>query len=536
MNTPNRSGRIALLVALVALPFLLWFRNEGIPLSDESFYAHAAVQWLRSGTPTTGASIFEHRWALIYPMSVLAGWFGTSVFGLSLWSALCFFGVLLSVFFWMRAQSYPNYHWAIALLATNPAMIWSAVNISPDIVCTCFTLIAILLTLHRAQPYALSKGLLVGFAFGLAFWAKETAVFFGIPMLVFAAGDLKNQRNQRFWFGLAVGLIVFIVAYLAVYQVYTGNYLQRFEALKTNYLNRTDDPFSLAGKPWSVRLERLFVRPIPFFLKEPGYSFVCLALLLLLQKSFWKNANNTLREVAIVALSVGCYFVFGTVSLSSYTPITLADRMILPVLPYLILLVVYPNTSSHQQPTLSRLLTITLFGLSSVAIALLSQKHTLPLVLSALFAACVVVVVWRKWYSQNLLLSLVMGFQLAFLWFTPRNTEYFIERSMLKQALTDPQTQVIATDPRLAAMYRSHIEFDSLLSGKVICWDSVAHVMSKLPQGAIYVLENRQRIASPVIGNGHVPSVLQFRLGTDQIVQEQGNSRLWKRFLPVSVE
>ncbi len=536
MKLPTQNGMIALFIALAALPFLLWFRNEGIPLSDESAYAHAAVQWMNTGLPTTGASIFEHRWALIYPMSILAGSFGKSIFGLTLWSTLCFMGVLASLFIWMRAKGHPNTFWAIALLATNPAMIWAAVNISPDMVCTFFALVASLLTLERAGRFALPKGLLAGVALCIAFLAKETVVFFGIPMLVFAVGDLLNRRNQRFWTGLLAGTTLFIAAYLSVYQIVTGNFLHRLDALQSDYLNRVDNPYSFVGKPWAVRLERLFIRPIPFFLKEPGYSFIGLALLLSLQNFLTKTTDTTLREIGIIAVCVGCYFVFGTVSLSSYTPITLADRMILPVLPYLVLLVVEPITSEHKMVQRSRILAIATLGLASICIAVFSQRYTFPLMLTAIFATVVLIAVWKQRLSQYMQFSLILGFQLAFLILTPRNMEYFNERDMLVHAMYDPQTQAIVTDPRMADLYRSHIAFDNAFSGKVVCWDSISSIAERLPHGVIYVLENKQRIASPVIGKGQMPDLLRFSPKTDQLVMEQGHSRLWKRFLPMSIE
>jgi 4-amino-4-deoxy-L-arabinose transferase-like glycosyltransferase len=219
----NHQGRAAFYLALGLVPILVRLRNEGIPLSNESYYAHAAVKWLRTGAPTLGANYFEHRWALIYPTSLIAQWFGTTSITLTAWSTICYIGVVALTYTWLKKYQPQAAFWSAAILATNPAMIWCAVNISPDVVCTFFMLGAMLLTFTRETGNPWLKGAAVATALTFAFLAKETAVFFGIPLVVFAVGDTIKHRKSSFWIALACTGLVLLGAYLSAYYTYIGN-------------------------------------------------------------------------------------------------------------------------------------------------------------------------------------------------------------------------------------------------------------------------------------------------------------------------
>jgi 4-amino-4-deoxy-L-arabinose transferase-like glycosyltransferase len=518
-----------MLVSLVAIPLQWWLRNEGIPLSDESHYAHAAMRWVESGIPTTGATVFDHRWGLIYPITWLIKCFGTHYLVLTAWSSICFLGTLVFVWFFMRSEGKTNAQWAVALLATNPAMIWASVNISPDIVATLMMCIAMAM-IAPSQYWQttippLIRGLIFGISCTWAFLAKETVVFFAIPILYLAVIDLKSRQNLHFWLVSGVTLIICALLYGWLYFEHTGDVLHRFHVLNQDYLAWAENPFSYAGKPITERLHRLFIRPIPFFLKEPGYVLLLISLGLTFLKKRIMRPTGLATYALLITASVGLYFVFGTVSLNAYIPITLVDRMILPVLPWLIIWTVTRiNTEPSALNVRANYLLIALASVS-LTLALGTSRSYTQLPITALFCCLMILLLRSKWPQQSQIwLSVLFVFQLSTTLLSPRNLAYFTERNLLQQVVKQSSQSIIATDRRMAAMYRSHIDFQPVMHNKVIWWDSLS-TDKMMP---VYILRNHNREQSAVIERGQVPAQIQAQ-PTDILYYRDAEIQLWYR-------
>jgi len=167
----------------------------------------------------------------------------------------------------------------------------------------------------------------VGLLF-IAFLAKLSA-YWALPLWVWALiTDLKgndwNKLLRKFWLPvLAIGLLLG-AAYLAASNVIWGDPIARLksiQALTGEHLWAWDK-----ASDWEF-IKRLTISPVRLFANQYGFAILFFSLLGVVV------TPRTMQPWGIYAFSCVLLFWFGSTSFSSYEPMPLMPRMILPALP-----------------------------------------------------------------------------------------------------------------------------------------------------------------------------------------------------------
>jgi hypothetical protein len=518
----------------LSLCVLLWRNGRGIVLSDEYFYAKNAFHLASTGRLYAEHTLFDSRWGLIVPTAFFVSILGSDHITFYCWTLLCFLASIWAVKRIFAVSNPPLALWTSLLLATNAAFLSSAVNISPDLVCICFLILCLGLV-WRAEQYPRAdtawRGGWAAAVLAVAFLAKETALFF-LPFLAYQAlkrlksrtnGTILHQRRivttyviPVFWTGFTLTGLVLSVAYLFTCKALTGSFWYRWEVIDAQYMLQANDPYSLVGKPWSNKLYRAFLLPLPFFLKEPGYAlWVINSLVAALCWWQWRPKVPELRFWGGAALTVGAMTVFSSVSLREYAPVTLADRMCLPFLPAwvivtcAVLLRCWGERSQvslrlrYQINAVLLLIASMAFGTAfwrpnTYIFVYFTGGYALALLILNNFAP-------RFFISS--LLPLTLTLQLAYQFLISPDYGFAREQKVLGGIDLRKKTLVL-TDSKLARMPLAHFAFHKPPNLHFAHWDTVQRMDLRAFEQK-YLLYNLKRMTDPRVNPSATPDFVK---------------------------
>lgn len=289
--------------------------------SDPLWYADVASGYARDParllmSPDTHP--FNMRIGLTVPLAVIYRVFGVSTTSSNAPAILAALGVLVVVY---AAGTRPSAKlWGLALAATCIPVFKNAEVLNVDLPCAALMSGSVLCLSRRSTGWLIA---------GMALWffgflVKETALWCA-PVWIYAAVgaarvDGVAAAARRFAPALLVGALLGAL-YMVVCARIWGSPLARFHGIDS-----LDHAWSLHGHAAGDWIARLTWQPIVMFLAML-HVVVGLAVL-----GCWLVPRAQRIWVFAMACFVGLYW-FGSVALTSYTPLPISERMILPIVP-----------------------------------------------------------------------------------------------------------------------------------------------------------------------------------------------------------
>lgn len=297
---------------------------------SELAYALSAGEFLNEDP----GNIFVHRLGATLVPGLIYKLFGVSIYTTNLWPFAT--ALLTLVTLWVALPDRASRIVAVALCATNPVFFEFSKNLYPDIIAAAFMTLSTLFLVRRENYLPSRLGWLYPvFAICclfMAFLAKLSAYWVAPVWIVVFALDMKARRHDLFRHFYLPALLTGI-ALGALYLVYNawawGDPLIRF----SNVSDVVEAGLWAINGPDAdqVMLKRLTIEPVGFLLKTLGIVLVPALVAI-------PFIPRHLRIWAGYTFCCLFFFWFGTSSFSSYQPLPMYDRYILPVLPGLCIL------------------------------------------------------------------------------------------------------------------------------------------------------------------------------------------------------
>lgn len=322
-----RDPRLALALAMLLVSALYVAIQSDMPPDDPLYYAEFArdlathpVEALR------GASNYpwHMRFGLTVPLALLYRAFGVSALVTNLpclFAALAILGVAFAAAPTPRAKRY-----AMILGVTCAPLLRHAATLNVDLPCAALLAASVLCLSRRERPRWIAAAIALWFG---AFLVKETAVWAAPVWLYAVVHDVRaaHLRTVARRYAPAVGLGVGLtLAYLALCAELWGDPLVRFRGIQDLTFAHG---WSMHGQPTSEWLARLTWGPALMLFKMFRGLLVPAVLAL-----WFVRGKDAIWGVA--ALSMLGLFWFGSSSVSAYEPLPLWPRMVLPALPFLL--------------------------------------------------------------------------------------------------------------------------------------------------------------------------------------------------------
>lgn len=324
----NRNFLFTLLLIVIFLwiihpkPFMIF--------PDQRAYSRAAFQ-ISEGTffkePPT--YIFYTRLGVTLPVSIVYKVFGVNSITTNLWSLAM--SIITIICVWLVFPRGLERSLSTLLIALSVPLFIQTTTLLPDIFVTGFLMIcSVLLYKKDLVLKTLFYRIMIPFLFMLIlFWAfmAKMSAYWIIPLcLITFISDIMKKRKDliaQFYIPCFVWAAFFMCCYLFLCYLIWGNPLVKLESLRDLSNNHW---WSWNKRPISDLVRRMTYEPIIMLGKHylPVFALSVGGLLMYFSRlKFW----------AIYYITVILIWWFGSTSISSYEPLPLTPRMILPVLP-----------------------------------------------------------------------------------------------------------------------------------------------------------------------------------------------------------
>lgn len=316
----------ALLVTTLLLSVFVVLSQADFVASDPLWYADIAHNMNRDPVGVFSSHEnhpFVMRVGLTIPLAIIYRFFGVSTLTTNLPALLSAIGIIVVAY---AAATTPRAKLLALLFSiTCLPLLRHATLLNVDLPCAAL-LGASVLGLARRDTNRGALWLVLGMVFWfLAFLVKETALWCA-PVWAYAfVSDLRADgianACRRFAAPMLVGAVLAGLYLFGCARVW-GSPLARFQGIQDLTYEHT---WSLHGHPASEWLARLTWQPALMLAKMFHVALIPAVL------SFWLVPRPQ-RVWVFAAASFTLLYWFGSASLSSYTPLPISERMVLPVL------------------------------------------------------------------------------------------------------------------------------------------------------------------------------------------------------------
>ena len=230
---------------------------------------------------------------------------------------------------------------AAALWAVFPEDVSLATSFLPDAIASFYGSLGILIVLFimQSNPEGSSArllgGLFAGFIFGLSWLSKESIIYL-VPFCLFLLGiDVKKNFKAALplWAGIAMGSGGILLTEMLTYHTLKGDFLLRMHEIERSHVQAKSYLFfegsrfgwPEGGSQIKAIIKRLFLDgPSDVFL-NPRFLFLPLfGLLATAYAVYW--SDRSFLVPALWMLTLAFMYNFGSVSLSSYSPLPMYSR------------------------------------------------------------------------------------------------------------------------------------------------------------------------------------------------------------------
>ena len=326
----NKLPIIALILGVIVLALGWFFIPQEFISSDPWSYSKIAYSIAENGD--FGSShAFNHRLGTILPVAATYAIFGVNILTTNLWPLIS--AVIILIVIWLALPDDNSKILGVVLSVVSVPLWKYSTSLYPDLIAAAFMALSVYLLINRASGDNKSKlittGILgINFLF-VAFLAKESA-YWVLPLWVFAFYEDYREKSMPvyFWGSVISTGIILGALYLAFCHFIFGDAFARFRAIE-----------SLTGVhlwAWDQSsakelIKRLTTQPLSLYYATYGIAFyLAVAATNLIPRS--------LRYWSYYLIFTVLFFWFGSTSFSTYEPMPLVDRMILPSFPSIVIL------------------------------------------------------------------------------------------------------------------------------------------------------------------------------------------------------
>ena len=346
----------------------------------------------------------SQRFVLFVPTAIVGRMLGRiSVDMLAVWPMVTSLVQLVLVYLLAETIAGPTAAlFAGVLFNTNLLQFQYATLLFPDAVVACF-MTAVLYAVCRGRLASSRASTAWGAAGAVlsvcAYLSRETAVWMGPFLVVVLLTDIWHRRHTAFWMSFCVAAVALAAIDVAAYWLATGDPLAQIHTVNS----QSESP--LWGELlWNreSRAARLIGGPLPAILLRNDYTITFVIGCPLAIVSLSGRALRPLRLVAGYMLSVLLSFWFGSTSLSTYLPIHVDPRFLLPLHAPLVVIVAVALERFWADAPASEWLRGALYLTGSIFVVLalrnLSPATRLFVLVYGAFAACAfaTAVFWRS--------------------------------------------------------------------------------------------------------------------------------------------
>ncbi len=321
--------RALLALTLVCVGAMCAAAQGDFVASDPVAYAEIAHRLASGGEAFTTRHPFEMRIGLTVPVALFYKLFGVSVFVSNLPCFLAALGIVIVAY---AAAPTPRAKlFALVFSAASVTLVRHSAILLPDLPCGALMAASVLGLARRAGPNGarwLAGGMIAAVA---AFLVKESAIWLA-PIWTYAViadGREHGARStfERYRAALVVGAVS-VIAYLVLCAIVWGSPLARLHGVDEVSAEHT---WAMAGKSGAEWLARLAWQPPILFAKLFGFALVPAVIALVI-------VRGPARVWVVAAAVIALFFWFGSSSLTSYSPLPVRPRMVLPLLPCVLVL------------------------------------------------------------------------------------------------------------------------------------------------------------------------------------------------------
>ena len=322
-----RHPRHALALALLLQILLFVVGQQDMPPDDPLYYAEFARDIAKDPAAAFGmASTYpwHMRIGLTLPLALLYRVFGVSTLVTNLPCLFAAIGILCVVY--VAAPTPRAKVFAMLLAATCAPLARHAATLNVDLPCAALLACSTLWLSWRDRPRWLAAAMAVWFA---AFLVKETAIW-GAPIWAYAIiSDLRSSSLRavvrRYAPAVAIGAALSL-GYLALCAALWGDPFARFRGIQDLTYAHGWTMHDKSSGEWFARL--VWGPPLMMFKMFRGLLVPAVLAIWLVR------GRDAIWGVATLAM-VGLFW-FGSSSATAYEPLPLWPRMILPALPFLL--------------------------------------------------------------------------------------------------------------------------------------------------------------------------------------------------------
>jgi hypothetical protein len=325
-----RRPQVALIVALAIEATIMIVAQQDILADDPLYYADIAHD-----IATDPSAAFAHastypwsmRIGLTMPLAGLYALFGVSPFVTNLPGMLAALAIVWIVY---AAAATPRAKVLGMIYAvTCITLARRGAALGADLPCAALMALSILWLARRDRPRGAAWACAAMAAWFAAFLVKETALWLAPAWIYAIAVDARSDgvrgAAKRFALALGVGAAL-AAAYLVLCARVWDDPFARFSSVE-----QTAHGWSMHGRPASEWIARLTWRPLSPLL------FMCGAAIVPAFAAFRLVARRD-RVWCVAAASTVALFWFGSSRLSTYEPLPIWPRMLLPTLPFVLVL------------------------------------------------------------------------------------------------------------------------------------------------------------------------------------------------------
>jgi hypothetical protein len=321
-----------LLSAALLLVTLLWCASpQRFVASDPWVYARNAWQLLSGDFAglTSKNHVFQHRLGVYAPVAAVYSILPVNPRSTSLVPLLALGVILVAV--WAALSDFRSRLFALFFAVTCVPLLSSTTALFPDVIVAAAVTTSLFMLARRHSSTRWRQMLLGALgttALFLGFLAKETAIWAAPVWLACVLYDCcrRDPANKPFHAAAVVAAVAWLALYFLICNGMFGDPLARLSSVQS----------ASTEHAWRIKSEtelwsRLTTQPLPFLSESLGPLPVFAAIsypLLEPRRRLWFFA----------ALCGLLLFWFGTVSLTSYQPLPLRARMLLPFIPALCVL------------------------------------------------------------------------------------------------------------------------------------------------------------------------------------------------------
>lgn len=335
MTTPMQASKtldkiFILLLALVVHLSIPW--HEGIKFCDSATYVYAAKQFVANQS-INHQNIYSSRVMVWLPYAAYIFFFGVNNY--ITWVATLELCVLLcTVYFLLRNYQQRVAIYSAAFLGFSTLMIREGTETMGDILLTLLINLPVLIYWRYIKngeyPQAFKYGIIAGVCWVLAFYTKESAVYYLIVCLCFSAlaWHKKLKHDIRFWCWFWLVLLLSAIATLWFYYAQTGDPFHKLMLINKNITAHAASSFHRVWKTHGELLCRLTFQPVVFFTYDHAMGLLGMLAVFYLVHSR-KSPDAFWRWYLLVPLAVWWLF---PQKLVPYYPMWLTHRLWLPLM------------------------------------------------------------------------------------------------------------------------------------------------------------------------------------------------------------